>query len=281
MENIISCENLSFSYKQEEGEPIEVLKELDLQIKKGNFVVVLGHNGCGKSTLAKHFNCILLPDEGVVQVCDMLTNNEENVVNIRSKVGMVFQNPDNQIVEAIIEDDVAFALENLGVDPKEIRVRVDEALKEVHMYHYKNHSPHQVSGGQKQRVAIAGVVAMRPDCIVLDEPTAMLDPKGRGQVLRTINKLNNKFKITVVLITHNMEEAVHADRVICMDHGKIILDGTPREVFSNVETLLDVGLDVPAVTRLAYELKKEGVDIKQDIITEEECVEELKRLLLV
>jgi energy-coupling factor transport system ATP-binding protein len=256
-----------------------VLKGLDLTIPAGQFVAVLGHNGSGKSTLAKHFNAILLPTEGDVVVCGINTKDEDRLFDIRQQVGMVFQNPDNQIVATIVEEDVAFALENLGVPPDEIRRRVDDALKEVDMYEYREHAPHQLSGGQKQRVAIAGILAMRPDFIVLDEPTAMLDPKGRSEVIRTIKELNRNFGTTVVLITHYMEEAVQADRVVVVDSGKILRDGTPKEVFSEVELLKSVGLDVPQVTELVYELRKEGIDLPQDILTEDECYQALKKLL--
>lgn len=280
MERNIRAERLFFEYVDEEnGKRISVLKDLTLQIGQGEFVAVLGHNGSGKSTLAKHFNAVLLPTTGKVFVNGIDTSDEEKLFEIRQHVGMVFQNPDNQIVATIVEEDVAFALENLGVEPQEIRRRVDEALKQVDMYDYREHAPHQLSGGQKQRVAIAGILAMRPDCIVLDEPTAMLDPKGRREVLKTIRELNRDFGTTVVLITHYMDEAVKADRVVVMDDGKILLDGTPKEVFPQVELLKSVGLDVPQVTELIYELKKEGLDLPDDVLTEDECVEVLKKLL--
>lgn len=280
MERNIRAEGLFFEYVDEEsGSRVPVLKDLNLQIEQGEFVAVLGHNGSGKSTLAKHFNAVLLPTAGKVYVNGIDTSDEERLFDIRQHVGMVFQNPDNQIVATIVEEDVAFALENLGVEPTEIRRRVDEALKQVDMYEYREHAPHQLSGGQKQRVAIAGILAMRPDCIVLDEPTAMLDPKGRREVLKTIRELNRDFGTTVVLITHYMDEAVKADRVVVMDDGKILLDGTPKEVFSKVELLKSVGLDVPQVTELIYELKKEGLDLPDDVLTEDECVEVLKNLL--
>ncbi len=280
MERNIKAERLFFEYVDEEsGSRVPVLKDLNLQIGQGEFVAVLGHNGSGKSTLAKHFNAVLLPTTGKVFVNGIDTSDEEKLFEIRQHVGMVFQNPDNQIVATIVEEDVAFALENLGVEPQEIRRRVDEALKQVDMYDYREHAPHQLSGGQKQRVAIAGILAMRPDCIVLDEPTAMLDPKGRREVLKTIRELNRDFGTTVVLITHYMDEAVKADRVVVMDDGKILLDGTPKEVFPQVELLKSVGLDVPQVTELIYELKKEGLDLPDDVLTEDECVEVLKKLL--
>ena len=256
-----------------------VLRGLDLQIPRGQFVAVLGHNGSGKSTLAKHFNAILLPTSGDVVVCGINTKDDDRLFDIRQQVGMVFQNPDNQIVATIVEEDVAFALENLGVEPSEIRRRVDEALKEVDMYQYREHAPHQLSGGQKQRVAIAGILAMRPDFIVLDEPTAMLDPRGRSEVLRTIRELNRDYNTTVVLITHYMDEAVQAERVVVVDGGKILRDGTPREIFTEVELLKSVGLDVPQVTELVYELRQAGIDLPQDILTEEECYQALKGLL--
>lgn len=277
----INVSGLVFEYPgDEEGAPgYLVLKGLDMTIPAGQFVAVLGHNGSGKSTLAKHFNAILTPTGGDVIVCGINTKDEDRLFDIRQQVGMVFQNPDNQIVATIVEEDVAFALENLGVPPTEIRKRVDDALKEVDMYEYREHAPHQLSGGQKQRVAIAGILAMRPDFIVLDEPTAMLDPKGRSEVIRTIKELNKNFHTTVVLITHYMEEAVQADRVVVVDNGKILRDGTPKEVFSEVELLKSVGLDVPQVTELVYELRQEGIDLPQDILTEDECYEALKKLL--
>lgn len=278
-ENII-VSGLSFEYRgEEEQKGVLVLKDINLSIQKGEFVAVLGHNGSGKSTLAKHFNAILLPSAGKVLVDGFDTADEDKLFEIRQHVGMVFQNPDNQIVATIVEEDVAFALENLGVEPLEIRRRVDEALKQVDMYEYREHAPHQLSGGQKQRIAIAGILAMRPDCIVLDEPTAMLDPKGRREVLKTIRALNREYGTTVVLITHYMDEAVQSDRVVVMDNGRVIEDGTPKEVFSKVELLKDVGLDVPQVTELIYELRQEGLDLPADILTEEECIAVLKELL--
>ena len=277
----ITVSGLTFVYpRDEEGMPGQVvLKGLDLTIPAGEFVAVLGHNGSGKSTLAKHFNAILLPTEGDVVVCGINTKDEDRLFDIRQQVGMVFQNPDNQIVATIVEEDVAFALENLGVPPEEIRRRVDEALKAVDMYEYREHAPHQLSGGQKQRVAIAGILAMRPDFIILDEPTAMLDPQGRREVLRTVKELNRDFGTTVVLITHYMDEAVQAGRVVVIDDGRILRDGTPKEVFTQVELLKSVGLDVPQVTELVYELRKAGVDLPLDILTEDECYEALKKLL--
>lgn len=280
MENIITTEDLYFEYRNEEDSSIfPVLKGIDLEIPQGQFVAVLGHNGSGKSTLAKHFNAILLPTSGRVLVAGIDTADESRLFDIRQNVGMVFQNPDNQIVATIVEEDVAFALENLGVEPAEIRRRVDEALKQVDMYEYREHAPHQLSGGQKQRVAIAGVLAMRPQCIVLDEPTAMLDPKGRREVMRTIRELNREHGTTVVLITHYMDEAAVSDRVVVVDNGVVLRDGTPKQVFSQVELLKSVGLDVPQVTELIYELRQEGIDLPQDILTEDECYEALKKLL--
>ena len=277
----ITVSGLTFVYPgDEEGMPGQVvLKGLDLTIPAGEFAAVLGHNGSGKSTLAKHFNAILLPTEGDVVVCGINTKDEDRLFDIRQQVGMVFQNPDNQIVATIVEEDVAFALENLGVPPEEIRRRVDEALKAVDMYEYREHAPHQLSGGQKQRVAIAGILAMRPDFIILDEPTAMLDPQGRREVLRTVQEVNRDFGPTVVLITHYMDEAVQAGRVVVIDDGRILRDGTPKEVFTQVELLKSVGLDVPQVTELVYELRKAGVDLPLDILTEDECYEALKKLL--
>lgn len=282
---MIETKNLSFAYYDDaddaeniDGVGEEVLKELNLKIEKGSFTAILGHNGSGKSTLAKHFNAILLPSGGRVYVKGMDTKDEKNVFNIRSLAGMVFQNPDNQMVAALVEDEIAFAPENLGVEPEEIRRRVDECLRVVNMTKYAQSEPSKLSGGQKQRVAIAGALAMNPEILILDEPTAMLDPKGRSEVMRTIKMLNREKGITVVLITHYMDEAAEADRTIVMDDGKIVLDGTPREVFSNVEKIKSLGLDVPQVTELAYELRKSGVDIKNDVLTVDECFEEIKRL---
>ncbi len=271
--------DLEFQYEMTDAEPVKVLRGINLELKKGEFTAVLGHNGCGKSTLAKHLNAILLPTGGTVYIDGIDTKDEDKVFDIRQRVGMVFQNPDNQIVTTIVEEDVAFALENLGVEPHEMRKRVDEALKAVNMYEYREHAPHQLSGGQKQRIAIAGVIAMRPEFIVLDEPTAMLDPQGRKEVIATIRRLNQEYGISVVLITHYMDEAVKADRVIVMDDGRTVMDGTPREVFLRVEELKKLGLDVPQVTELVWELKKSGLDIDSDVINEEECVNALMKLL--
>ena len=279
---IISIQNVSFSYESTDPDNqqlIPVLHGVSLDIHRGEFVAVLGHNGSGKSTLAKHLNCILLPTEGTVFVDGIDTKDGEFIYDIRQTVGMVFQNPDNQIVATIVEEDVAFAPENLGIEPAEIRQRVDDALNSVGMYKYRESAPHQLSGGQKQRVAIAGIIAMRPACIVLDEPTAMLDPKGRREVMSTIRRLNRENGITVVLITHYMDEAAQCDRVVVTDSGKVILDGTPKEVFSNVELLKDVGLDVPQVTELTYELKKAGIELPDGIISVEECADKLEELL--
>lgn len=283
--NIISAQKVEFHYNNEYEEneapkPVkQVLKGVSLDIPRGGFTAILGHNGSGKSTIAKHMNAILLPCGGTVWVNGIDTRDEEKLFDIRSRVGMVFQNPDNQIVATIVEEDVAFALENMGVPPDEMRERVDDALKSVGMYEYREHSPHQLSGGQKQRVAIAGIIAMRPECIVLDEPTAMLDPKGRKEVLKTIRKLNAKFGITIILITHYMEEAALADRIVVMDNGEIIMDGVPRDVFSNVELMKKVGLDVPQVTELMYLLGKSGLPSDTHIIDEDECAEALLELL--
>ncbi|HIS75386.1 MAG TPA: energy-coupling factor transporter ATPase [Candidatus Merdivicinus excrementipullorum] len=276
---IISAQDIYFEYRNEEdGTAVPVLKGIDLAIHDGEFVAVLGHNGSGKSTFAKHCNAILLPTGGEMVVAGINTKDEDRLFDIRQNVGMVFQNPDNQIVATIVEEDVAFALENMGVEPSEIRRRVDEALKQVGMYEYREHAPHQLSGGQKQRVAIAGILAMRPRCIVLDEPTAMLDPQGRREVMKTIRQLNRDFGTTVVLITHYMDEAAVSDRVVIIDSGNVLKDGTPKEVFQEVELLKSVGLDVPQVTELIYELRKEGVNLPQDILTEDECYEAIKSL---
>ncbi|OUN86462.1 energy-coupling factor transporter ATPase [Flavonifractor sp. An52] len=276
---ILETKDLRFRYDEEEGPSPVVLDGVDLQIEEGTFVAVLGHNGSGKSTLAKHMNAILLPTGGKVYVDGMDTADEEKLMDIRRTVGMVFQNPDNQIVANVVEEDVAFAPENLGVPPEEIRRRVDDALKAVGMYEYREHAPHLLSGGQKQRVAIAGVIAMQPRCIVLDEPTAMLDPIGRSEVLKTIKELNRTSGVTVVLITHHMDEAAQADRLVVMSKGKVIADGAPREVFKQVEALKEVGLTVPETTELLWELRKAGVDVSLDALSDEECAQELYQLL--
>lgn len=270
----VVIEKLTYDYPGSEETPdTQVFEGLDLKIEQGSFVAVLGHNGCGKSTLAKHFNAILLPTGGTVCMFGIDTKDEERLLEIRRTVGMVFQNPDNQIVSNVVEEDVAFAPENLGIDPDEIRRRVDDALEQVGMLDYKDHAPHMLSGGQKQRIAIAGVIAMRPKCIVLDEPTAMLDPQGRREVLATISKLNKEYGMTVILITHHMPEAVMADRVIVMSDGGIIADGTPMEVFTQVELLQSVGLTVPETTMLLYELRKHGFDLPMDALSIEQCAQ--------
>lgn len=272
MEHAIIVDNLNYTYPdQEESHKTRVFEGLDLTIEQGSFVAVLGHNGCGKSTLAKHFNAILLPSGGKVWVYGQDTALEENLIPIRRKVGMVFQNPDNQIVANVVEEDVAFAPENLGVLPEEIRRRVDDALKMVGMYDYRMHAPHLLSGGQKQRIAIAGVIAMLPACIVLDEPTAMLDPRGRREVIETVHRLNREQGVTVVLITHHMQEAVDADRVVVMSDGAVIADGAPGEVFTQVELLQSVQLSVPETTQLMYELNKEGMNLPLDALSVEDC----------
>ena len=275
MEKLIAAEHLSFHYTDEEGKPAspEILKDLTLTLEAGSFVAGLGHNGCGKSTLAKHMNAILLPTGGKMWIAGIDTCDEEKLYEIRQHVGMVFQNPDNQIVATIVEEDVAFGPENLGLPPETIRERVDDALKAVGMYEYRMHAPNQLSGGQKQRIAIAGIIAMRPSCIVLDEPTAMLDPKGRMEVMKTIRMLNRSYGITIVLITHYMEEAAQADRVIVMDDGNILLDDRPEEVFSHVEQMKAIGLDVPQVTELVYELRQQGIPLDSHIISEDAGVE--------
>ena len=276
MTEAIRTEHLKFSYDaQSESGGVTVFDDLNLSIEEGSFVAVLGHNGCGKSTLAKHFNAVLLPEGGSMQVFGMDTSDESLLVDIRRTVGMVFQNPDNQMVANVVEEDVAFAPENLGVPSEEIRRRVDEALKLVGMYDYRLHAPHLLSGGQKQRVAIAGVIAMRPRCIVLDEPTAMLDPHGREEVISTIERLNREMGITVVLITHHMTEAIRAQRVIVMDAGRILADGTPKEVFPQVELLESVGLTVPATTKVLYALNQAGFDLPLDALSTEECAQVL------
>ena len=281
---MIETKNLSFIYREEDMESGEikeekVLKDINIEIEKGSFTAVLGHNGSGKSTLAKHFNAILLPSGGKVYVKGMDTADENNIFNIRQSAGMVFQNPDNQMVAALVEDEVAFAPENPGVEPKEIRRRVDECLEIVNMTKYAQSSPSKLSGGQKQRVAIASVLAMNPEILILDEPTAMLDPKGRSEVIKTIKMLNEEKDITVVLITHYMDEAAQADRTVVIDDGEIVLDGTPKEVFKNVEKLKSLGLDVPQVTELAYELRKMGIEISDDVLTVDECFDEIIRIL--
>ena len=276
---IIKTEDLRFSYPAAEGVSPVVLDGVDLAIKEGSFVAVLGHNGSGKSTLAKHMNAILLPSGGKVYVDGIDTTDEDRLLDVRRAVGMVFQNPDNQIVANVVEEDVAFAPENLGVPPEEIRNRVDEALKAVNMYEFREHAPHLLSGGQKQRIAIAGGIAMEPRCVVLDEPTAMLDPTGRADVLRTIKALNQERGVTVVLITHHMDEAAQADRLVVMSKGRVVADGVPKEVFSHVEELKAVGLTVPQTTQLLWELRQEGISVPLDALSDEECAAALWSVL--
>ena len=279
--DFISVQNVFFSYSDTtEGAPYKnAVNGVSLDIKKGEFVALLGHNGCGKSTIAKHLNAMLLPDSGKVYVDGDDTSDEDKTYDIRKKVGLVLQNPDNQLVASIVEEDVAFGPENLGIEPNEIRKRVDTALKAVDMYEYRTHAPYKLSGGQKQRIAIAGILAMEPECIVLDEPTAMLDPNGRQEVLSTLLKLNREKNMTVVLITHYMEEAVMADRVVVMDSGKILLQGIPDEVFSQVELLKKHRLDVPQATELSYKLKGCGVKIDKMPLTTEDCIKMLEEVL--
>lgn len=279
LDKIIEIKNLHFSYTESEsGESTEVLHGVDMSVRRGEFLAVLGHNGSGKSTLAKHLNSILVPSEGQVLVDGIDTADESRLYDIRQKVGMVFQNPDNQLVATIVEEDVAFAPENLGVPQAEIRKRVDYALEAVGMTEYMQHAPHMLSGGQKQRIAIAGVLAMKPDVIVMDEPTAMLDPIGRREIMATVKKLNREENMTVVLITHYMDEAAQADRIIVMNSGNAVLEGTPREVFSKVEEIKKIGLDVPQATELAYSLSKSGIDMPSDILTADECVDSIMKV---
>lgn len=273
---MIKTEQVKYGYN--EGTVIAV-DGIDIEVNTGEFVVIIGHNGSGKSTLAKMFNGILLPTGGAVYIAGMDTTDDEKIWDIRRTAGMVFQNPDNQIVATLVEEDVAFGPENLGVPTEEIRSRVDNALDAVHMAHHLKKPPHLLSGGQKQRVAIAGILAMKPECIILDEPTAMLDPVGRKEVIDTVTRLNKEENITIVHITHFMDEAIDADRIIVMEKGKKHLEGTPKEVFSQVEKLKDMGLDVPQVTLLAHELKKENIDISEEILTVEEMVDALCQLL--
>lgn len=280
-DTIIKFDNVSFAYELEDEGIVNAVNDFSLEVPEGQFLAVLGHNGCGKSTVAKLINGILVPNKGKVTVEGMDTSDEEKTVDIRKTVGMVFQNPDNQIVATIVEDDVAFGPENLGVEPSKIRKAVDSALKAVGMYEFRKREPHRLSGGQKQRVAIAGVIAMNTKCIVMDEPTAMLDPQGRKEVMDTVMKLNREFGITVILITHYMDEAVKADRVIVMDGGRIAMDGTPKEVFRNVERMKKLGLDVPQATELAYRLRKKGFKLPEDILDENECAEAILKVLEV
>ena len=276
---MVKAKDLTYEYvrvlETDQGtkeEKVAALKNVNIEINKGDFVAVLGHNGSGKSTFAKHINALVQPTGGTLWVDDMDTKNDELVWEIRQTAGMVFQNPDNQLVATVVEEDIAFGPENMGVEPKEIRKRVDEALATVRMSEYATHTPSKLSGGQKQRIAIAGVLAMKPQCIVLDEPTAMLDPVGRRDVMETIERLNREEGITMILITHYMDEAVRADKVFVIDDGDLVMQGTPKEIFSQVETLQKYGLDVPQVTEVAYLLRKEGVDLPADILTIEEMV---------
>lgn len=277
---MIRAKNVVYEYQKydEEGNVSETKRAVDgveLNVKKGDFVAILGHNGSGKSTLAKHINALLLPTDGEVWVAGMNTKDEEHIWDIRQSAGMVFQNPDNQIIGTVVEEDVGFGPENMGIPTEQIWERVEEALKAVGMYKYRKHSPNRLSGGQKQRVAIAGIVAMHPQCIILDEPTAMLDPNGRKEVIRAVRALNMVEDITVLLITHYMEEVVHADKVIVMDQGKVVMQGTPKEIFTRVDELKSYRLDVPQVTMLAHELKKKGLPLSDGILTIEELVNEL------
>lgn len=274
MNNIIEVNDISFEYMTEESR-FKAIEDLSLNVAKGEFVAIIGHNGSGKSTLSKNLNAILTPTQGDIVINGLNTKEEEHLWDIRQSAGMVFQNPDNQIVATVVEEDVAFGPENLGIDPKEIRKRVEESLKSVGIYELKDRQPHLLSGGQKQRVAIAGIIAMKPKCIIFDEATAMLDPSGRKEVMKTIKKLNKEDNITVLHITHFMEEAVEADRVIVMEKGKKILEGTPRQVFSKIDKLREIGLDVPYMTELSNLLSKEGIDIDSDILTVDEMVMKL------
>ena len=281
MSEIISVEHLAYTYPGiDDGPGVVVFEDMNLTIQEGTFVAVLGTNGCGKSTLAKHFNSILLPSGGKVYVCGIDTANEERILQVRRNVGMVFQNPDNQIVANVVEEDVAFGPENLGVSSPEIRHRVNKALKQVGMYEYREHAPHLLSGGQKQRIAIAGIIAMEPKCIVLDEPTAMLDPRGRREVIETIGRLNREKGITVVLITHHMDEAAKADRVVVLHKGKVTADGTPEEVFSQVELLHGIGLAAPETVELCHELNKVGFDLPLNKLDPENCAQTLHDWLI-
>lgn len=276
---MIEVNDLTYAYREnEETDEKLILKGIDLEINDGEFVAVLGHNGSGKSTFAKHLNAILLPAGGRVLVGGIDTKDEDRLLDIRQNVGMVFQNPDNQIVATIVEEDVAFAAENLGVEPAEIRRRVDDALEAVGMTKYKSYAPHLLSGGQKQRIAIAGVLAMNPKVIVFDEPTAMLDPKGRREVISTIKRLNAEHNTTVVLITHNMDEAVCADRVVVINDGEIVINDVAKKVFARFDKMKELGLDVPQVTALCHELKLRGIDIREDIVDVDECVEEILKI---
>ena len=279
MNDIIKSENLTFKYNSNNTSDKEALSEVNISVSRGEYLVILGQNGSGKSSLAKHFNAVLLPCGGKIYIDGMDTQNESLLYEIRKTCGMVFQNPDNQIVATITEEDVAFGPENLGIKRDEIRNRVDDALKTVGMYHLRNHAPHLLSGGQKQRIAIAGVIAMRPKCIVLDEPTSMLDPMGRRDILAIIDELNKKHGITVILITHHMNEAVAADRIIIMNDGKIELEGTPKEIFKQIDLIKNFGLTIPQTVELIYELNKEGFDISLENIKLDECVDAINSAL--
>lgn len=279
MDNIIEVKNVNYSYSGQEEEKKDILSDFSVSFERGSFTAILGHNGSGKSTLARLLNGLNKPNSGSVSVNGLDTSDEKNDIEIKKTVGLVFQNPDNQIIASVVEEDVAFGPENLGIEPTEIRKRVDNALKTVDMYDYRLYAPHNLSGGQKQRVAIAGILAMQPQCLVLDEPTAMLDPKGRQDVINTVYRLNKESGITVILITHYMEEAVNADRVIVMNDGKIISDATPRETFGKYELLCSAGLSVPQSTELIYKLSKSGLKIRNDIISEDEAVEEIYNVL--
>ena len=274
MESFISIKNVSFSYGK-----AAVIDNISLEIEKGKFTALLGHNGCGKSTMAKLFNALLLPDEGTVSVDGIIPETEDDIYEVRRKVGLVLQNPDNQLVATIVEEDVAFGCENLGINPKEIRERVDNVLKAVNMYEYRKHAPHKLSGGQKQRVAIAGIIAMKPECIVLDEPTAMLDPEGRKEVTDTVRFLNKEYGITAVLITHYMDEAVLADKVIVMDKGKILTQGTPDEIFSQAELLKKHSLDIPQSAQLVHMLRKNGIKTDTLPLKPDECIDLIKKYI--
>lgn len=277
--SMLYADKISFAYKQhEENEEYMALDEINIDVKPGEFLAIIGHNGSGKSTLAKHFNAILIPSKGQVVVDGIDTKDSKRLWEIRQRAGMVFQNPDNQIVATIVEEDVAFGPENIGIPPEEIRKRVDNALETVDMLEYAQHGPHLLSGGQKQRVAIAGILAMRPKCIIFDEPTAMLDPSGRREVIDTIKMLNKEERITMVLITHFMEEAVDADRVVVMENGRIVMEGTPREVFSKVKEVKELGMDVPEMTELAFELRENGINIPSDVLTIKEMVDAICQL---
>ena len=281
MKEIIKVDHLAYTYPGVENTPgVAVFEDMNLTVEEGSFVAVLGTNGCGKSTLAKHFNSILLPTGGKVYVCGIDTSDEGRTMAVRRNVGMVFQNPDNQIVANVVEEDVAFGPENLGIASPEIRHRVDKALKQVGMYEYREHAPHLLSGGQKQRIAIAGVIAMEPKCIVLDEPTAMLDPRGRREVIETVSRLNKEKGITVVLITHHMDEASKADRVVVLHKGKVAADGTPEKVFSQVDLLHAIGLAAPDAVELCRELNEEGFDLPLDILEPKDLAQTLKELLV-